>query len=395
MKTGRVPWVAAAAVVTIAAVATFAVATPAVRSTALDDAARPVTVAPAVAAPFQPTRRYVASIEPWLSSRVGPQLVSAYVDSVLVRPGARVKRGQVLATLDCRGVSASSEAVSMMARALEAKQKAAAREAARLEGLAEGGYVAQNDLDRRLAESASQEAELLAARAKLLGTSLEVRDCVLRAPFDGEIAERLVDPGAFVRPGAAIATVVDRTTVRIRGDAPENDFPHVAPDRPAKVEIVADGRHLATTISRRAPVADPETRTIRFEIDVADQERTIPAGTTAIVRASAGEPRAAIKLPLRAAVVRRGKAKFFVVEGGIARSKTIPVIGEAGDSLFVEPVLADGAEVVVEGRALLHDGDRVEPTRERRSKIEAPASPMPTAPPPAGSITNPVHLRLP
>jgi len=37
-----------------------------------------------------------------------------------------------------------------------------------------------------------------------------VSDCVLRAPFDGEIATRLVDPGAFVRPGTSIVSVIDR-----------------------------------------------------------------------------------------------------------------------------------------------------------------------------------------
>ena len=63
----------------------------------------------AVAKDFRPSRTYVGTMEAWLSASIGPQLVSAYVDTVLVRPGAVVKRGEVLATLDCRDASAASQ----------------------------------------------------------------------------------------------------------------------------------------------------------------------------------------------------------------------------------------------------------------------------------------------
>ena len=68
--------------------------------TALADDARPVTVIVAEGARYRPSRGYVGTLEPWLAASVGPQRVAAYVDAVLVRPGAEVKRGDVLATLD-------------------------------------------------------------------------------------------------------------------------------------------------------------------------------------------------------------------------------------------------------------------------------------------------------
>ena len=57
---------------------------------ALAAAPKHVAAVAAVAQPFQPTRRYVGTIEPWVQANVGPQLVSAYVDTVLVRPGSVV-----------------------------------------------------------------------------------------------------------------------------------------------------------------------------------------------------------------------------------------------------------------------------------------------------------------
>src|SRR6202044_2620108 len=110
---------------------------------------------------------YVGTLEPWLAASVGPQLVSAYVDTVLVRPGAVVKRGEVLATLDCRDTSAANQAVASQARAIDAHQKAAASEAARLKTLLAQKFVSANEAEQKTAQSVSEEAELQAMRATL------------------------------------------------------------------------------------------------------------------------------------------------------------------------------------------------------------------------------------
>ena len=345
-------------------------------------AARPkgVTVVEARAADYRPSRRYVATIEPWLRASVGPQLVSAYVDTVLVRPGAVVKRGDVLATLDCRTSSAASSAVAMGARALEAKQTALAKEAARVSGLLQGGFVSANEVDQKDAETASLQAQLLGMRAKLQSASLEVNDCVLRAPFDGEVAARAIDPGAFVRPGQAIITLLDRSTVRVSADVPEGDFAVVAPGVDARMRMLATGTETSGKITRRAPAADPSTRTLHFEIDLADPERRFPVGTSSEVRVDVGEREATSAIPLAAAVLRSGKASLFVITAGRARATTASVKGERDGRLFLDATaLPPGSHVVLEGRALLNDGDAVE------SKLAPTAEPPAPAPAPTTS----------
>ncbi|MFT3776477.1 MAG: efflux RND transporter periplasmic adaptor subunit [Minicystis sp.] len=326
---------------------------------ALASSPKPVSVVAATAGKFQGTRVFVGALEPWLAASVGPQLISSFVDTVLVRPGAVVKRGEVLATLDCRDASAASQAVASEARAIDARQKAIASEAARLRTLLAGNFVSANEAEQKAAQSAAAEADLQAMRSKLTRRTLEVDDCVLRAPFDGEIATRSVDPGAFVRPGVSVVSMIDRSTVRLVGDAPEIDFEVIAPGREARIAITAIKKELTGTIARRAPAADPATRTVRFEIDLADPERHIPVGTTGEARLAVGDPIPATVIPLRAATVRGKKAVVFVVEGDVARSRSVPVIGESGADLYVGADLPPGAMVVTEGRGLLTDGDRV------------------------------------
>jgi membrane fusion protein, multidrug efflux system len=331
---------------------------------ALGSSAKPVTVARAKGTTFRASRKYVGTLQPWVEAKVGPQFVSAYVDTVLVRPGAEVNKGDVLATLDCRNTSATSQAVAMQARALDEHQRALAHEADRVQGLLEGGYVSPNEAEQKSALSSSEQAQLLATRAKLLGTSLEVSDCVLKAPFTGEVATRTIDPGAFVRPGMSIVSVVDRTTIRVTAEAPEIDFDVVAPGTPVKIHAVASGQDLVATIARRAPSADGLTRTVHFELDVPDPDRTIPVGTTGELRIDVGSPIPATEIPLSAASVRGSKASVFVVEGNVAHARVFPVKGEISGTLFLDPQLPAGALVATEGRALLSDGDPVVATVE-------------------------------
>lgn len=343
---------------------------------------KPVTVVLAKAATFRPSRTYIGTLEPWVEAKIGPQLVSAFVDTVLVRPGATVKRGDVLATLDCRNTSAASQAVAMEARALDARLKALSDESTRFKGLLDGGFVATNEAEQKEAQSLAQGAELSAQKAKLAGSALEVNDCILKAPFDGEIATRTIDPGAFVRPGTAIVSVIDRDVVRLTADAPEIDFGIVAPGTPIRVHILATGKDMMGTIARRTPLADPSTRTMSFEIDLADPTREIPVGTTGEIAIDVGEPVPTTEVPLFAAAVRGSKATLYVVEDGIAHARTFDITGESGGSLFVETALLSGAKVVSEGRALLEDGDRVDAK-------EAPNAPPPKTPPIAAATTAP------
>ena len=336
--------------------------------TALSESAKKVSSVAATASPFQGTRRYVGTVEPWVEAKIGPQLVSAYVDTVLVRPGASVKHNDVIATLDCRDTSARSKEVAAQARAVDALSTAAANEASRIASLLKGNNVSQNEVDIKQADAASKEAQVAALRAQLASTTLQVDDCVLRSPFDGEVSERFMDPGGFVRPGSAIATVVDRHLVRIAVDVPEEDFDAVAPDTQVSIHLLSTGKDLTAKISRRAPAADRGTRTAHIEIDVEDSARVIPVWTTAEISLEVGKPIPATAIPLSAASVHGSKASIFLAQGDRAHLDVVTIVGERGGTLYVEPkALAAGTQVVSEGRTVLSDGDPIAATQAKWS----------------------------
>ena len=324
-----------------------------------------VTAVEAQATSFNSTRHYVGTLKPWVEAKIGPQLISAYVGSVLVRPGDQVKRGQVIGTLDCRNASAASLGISMQAKAIQSQQVALAHEAARITELQTGGFASANEIERKQADSASKEAELMSTKARLERASLEVSDCVLRSPFDGEVAERTMDPGAYVHPGQSIAVVIDRSTVRVETDVPEEDFDLVKPGVKVDILALAIGRHVVGTIARRSPAADESTRTVHFEIDLQDPSRTLPVGTTAELAVPAGAPLPAMEIPLAAASVKGGKATLFLADNGQARKVVVNVLGEKAGRLFVDTSLPVKSLVIIEGRTLLKEGETIQVSVDR------------------------------
>src|ERR1700709_1393553 len=101
-----------------------------------------------------------------------------------------------------------------------------------------GGFVSRDGVEKQKADSESKQADVLSEQAHLARAGLGVDDCILRAPFDGEIAERFADPGSFARPGFAGVPVVDPRTVRVIADVPESDFDAVAPKTPATIHLL-------------------------------------------------------------------------------------------------------------------------------------------------------------
>jgi multidrug efflux pump subunit AcrA (membrane-fusion protein) len=170
-----------------------------------------------------------------------------------------------------------------------------------------------------------------------------------------------------------LVSVVDRSIVRVTADAPEVDFGVVQAGAKVKMHLLATNQDVIGVVARRSPSADLGTRTIHFEIDVADPARTLPVGTTAELTIDVGQPQPASAVPLAAAAVRTGKATVFVVEGDTAHVRVVPLLGEREGLLYLDPSLKPGTQVVLEGRALLQDGDKVSVGAVQELNTQPPA----------------------
>jgi multidrug efflux system membrane fusion protein len=263
--------------------------------------------------------------------------------------GDRVTTGAVLCRLDTD--TRSSVLAEAQAAAIQAENDYAAAERLYAEGFA--------------AEAALTAAEAArdAARARLAQARQELANIDIRAPFDGLVAETLVDPGDVLAAGAGCAVLADLSTVIIRGGIPARNAALLSEGDRARV--VVDGRPpFGATVSFVSDVADPGTRAFRVEM-VAEGIDNLPEGLEARAEVTArSEP--LVRIPRNALVFdddgRLGVRSVPDASGdeGIAAVRFVParlVTEDATSAYVIGP--EDGQLIIVRGQNYVRDGVEV------------------------------------
>ena len=127
--------------------------------------------------------------------------VSGTVQTVSASQGERVKKGQVIATLDPEPFEIDVQLARSELQSAEAAFGEKQLNLDRQRTLFDKGWVAQAALDQAMAAFESGEGSLNVARARLSSAERDLAKTNLSAPFDGIIAERTIDPFVEVRPG--------------------------------------------------------------------------------------------------------------------------------------------------------------------------------------------------
>jgi membrane fusion protein, multidrug efflux system len=128
-----------------------------------------------------------------------------------------------------------------------------------------------------------------AARAAVASAEKEIDRLTIVAPFSGLLESDTAELGSLLQPGALCATIIQLDPVKLVAFVPETEVHRVTTGALARARLAAGGQELNGKVSFLSRSADPNTRTFRVEINVANRDLSIRDGQTAeIVVASAG-----------------------------------------------------------------------------------------------------------
>lgn len=244
-----------------------------------------------------------------------------------VKKGDHVRAGQVLLELwndDVRAtlMLAERDAIAARARADEACVAAdvARRESERLAKLVESNLVAIETAERAKGEADSRAAACRAAtqnikvaEARIEQAKASMERTLLRAPFDGIVAEINGEIGEFVTPSpVGIPTppavdVVDTSCIYVTAPIDEVDAPRIREGMPARVSLDAfRDRTFAARVRRVAPYVldvEKQARTVEVEAELQDiQSATLLPGYSADIEVILQEQPDALRIPARALI---------------------------------------------------------------------------------------------
>jgi len=262
-----------------------------------------------------------------------------------VRSGQRIAAGDVLARLDAE---AEKIARDIAVRAVSDAEATRGRRASLIRSQA----GTQADLD-------AADNELARARLTLREAELALARRAVVAPIAGVVGIVEVEPGDRVTPDTAIATIDDRTTLRVDFRVPERFAAQVAVDQPVRASSFAlPGIELAGTISAIGSRVEADSRTLPLQavFDNAD-DRLRPGMSFSLELAFEGETLPAVD-PLAVRWDADGSHVWRVADG---KAQRVParIVQRDADAVLIDAGLAEGDEVVVEGLLSLRDGAAV------------------------------------
>lgn len=198
----------------------------------------------------------------------------ARILAVRVAPGAHVKAGAVLVTLD-RHLLQQRLSVAR-AELAEANERYARRQP-----------LARADATISKEELSLSRMQVLEQRARVAELAQALADADVRAPFDGTVAARFVDGGALTAAGRPLLRLLSDAVPRVRFAVPPADAATLAPGAAVAVRVDGVAAPVRATVESVAPEIDSAARLVfvlaRLDVPAA-RRGEVRAGQLARVR---------------------------------------------------------------------------------------------------------------
>lgn len=339
----------------------------------------PVQVAEVQLRPAERALRYSAVIEPArrvdLAFRVGGYVTElARVDGRVIQDGDRVSAGTTLAALRAEDYDVKVRQAEATLAEAEAARRAVSQALDRAQKLYDAKSLTKPELEQAQAASDSVDAKMGAARAVIREAQLAKGYADLTAPITGVVLKRLIEVGSLVGPGTPGFVLADTRTLKVVIGIPDTMLRHfvVGARQPVRSDALPD-RAFDGRVTNVSPAADPRTRLFEAELTVANGDGALKPGMIATVDVSPAPGVAlpdAIAVPLSAVIRPPGEREgyaVFVVEGAdgaeTGRLRRVQLGELMGNDVAVVNGLTRGERIIVQGAALIADGERVNPTR--------------------------------
>ncbi|MEM7065564.1 MAG: efflux RND transporter periplasmic adaptor subunit [Cyanobacteria bacterium P01_B01_bin.77] len=378
-------------------------------------AATSVTLQQIQTATIQQSLKATGTVQAFDLLNISPQVSGLQIREVRVREGDQVTQGQVLVVLDdsvlrtqlaqAQANYAQAEAQVVQERAEQAQAEANAAEAQdnfeRYQTLYDQGGISSEELNSRRTQAITAreavgvaQAAVQSAQATVTSREAEIRrletqltQTVVRAPANGQIAERPATVGDTSSTGTALFTMVQDSLLELVVDLPQRQLAAVQVGTPVTVTASTNDRiRLSGAVRSIDPLVNQQTRQAEVHVSLS-ANADLRTGMFLQAEFMTGQ-RSGMVLPAAAILPQTdNSSKVFILnEAGAAElvpvtvGARLPATATQPERLEVLSGLDQGDQVIVEGASYLQPGDPV-------SVVTAPFAETSTEPSPQPSQT--------
>ncbi|HVZ93411.1 MAG TPA: efflux RND transporter periplasmic adaptor subunit [Phycisphaerales bacterium] len=328
--------------------------------------------------------------------------VSGFLEEFRFKPGAAVKKGDLLFVIDPRVYRAQQQQAAADLASKEAAEHLAEVTLARVEEAKESEGVSKQDVDKAIADRDAAKAQTELARAALAAADLNVEFTEVRSPIDGRITKNLVDVGNLVGAGGdptVLATVVDTTPLYVSVDVSEADtlmvrrarIAHKPGAEPGQIEPgVWRPVSMATSDSAEFnimghidyvdPALNPQTGTIRVRCVFENEGGLLLPGLFVRLRILLETDEATLVPDIALPSDQSGRYALVVNERDTVEIRRVKIGALDGTMRVVTEGLSPTDRMIVNGLQRARPGIVVKPTEQTLPAAATSAPSTPAAP---------------
>jgi membrane fusion protein (multidrug efflux system) len=309
---------------------------------------------------------YPATVTALNQVELRPQ-VSGFITGVHFKDGDRVRKGQLLYSVDDQLYAANYQQAVANLQVQQANMNRAEKDANRYHELDKNDAIAKQVVDNADAALEVTKKQVAAAKANIQAMQTNVKYTKVYAPFDGVIGISAIKTGAAVTAGQSILNTISsdkELAVDFNIDQKEiYRFTNMMNEKPKANDstfTLAFGEDVYPAPGKLALLdraVNPQTGTIKARLVFPNNKNLLIAGMNGTVRVKSNAKANSILIPNKAITEQLGE--FFVYVPGDSNkvSQRKVVLGkQIGKDIIIKEGLAEGEKVVVEGVQNLREG---------------------------------------
>ncbi len=319
--------------------------------------------------------------------------VEGYLEKLHFADGARVKKGDLLFTIQQEPYKAQLQQAHAQLVTQRAALWHARTEFTRYGGLLKEDAATQTEVDHWRYEKEAAEAGVSSAEAQVRIAELSLSYTLVRAPFDGRLGRHLVDPGNLVGamgqqtplaqvdeldPMYVYFTVDERDLLRIsQRRRATSDKPISQQPLPINFGVMNEEGFPHTGMLDFASLTlAPNTGTLQLRATIPNSDLSLLPGLFVRVRVPTVERRNALLVPGDAVSFdQQGEYVLLVNDKNVVERRGVKTDAQVGDSLVIDNGLKPGDWVIVDGMMQAIPGREVNPHRNaRRAAVSSKVS---------------------
>ena len=266
-----------------------------------------------------------ASQSAMLKARVAGELMD-----LVLREGDPVKAGQIVARIDPTEYQARERQAKQQADAAMAQVDIAQKQFDNNKALVAQGFISETALQNTRATLSGAVATHMAALAALDVSRKALDDAIVRSPINGQIAQRLAQPGERMALDGRIVEVVNLGQMELEAALPADEAAQVRPGMKAQLHIEGLDEAMEAKVLRISPTAQTGSRQVLLYLGVAGREglrqglfaegslgtRSVPALAVPLTSVRTDKPLPYVQ------VIKDGQVQHVTVQTGLRTEKT-------------------------------------------------------------------------